>query len=290
MLLPGVIVTPKMISLGEGMNAIMLSILAIPVFGLAITVIKISACLSLLRVKHSRPWKVGLYIIIGLMGGWEIGGFIGFFQLCRPLSDWWDITNPTPQCVDARIIRILSLAGSVIGISTDVLLSLSPITFLWTLRRPVRERVLVCLLMGMGLFASVASIVKLCIILQWAPKPGDDIWALSMSITTWTVTELFFGIMAGCLPFLKPLIERCLGRIGISVGEYQDEEVYTDGPRGHNFILKPVLISFSDSQMNRTVAVDTRDGTLNESTAVSSASGGPENSNLSMTKTESQGG
>ena len=242
-----------MITLAEAMNAVMLSVLSIPVFGLGIVVIKISAALSLLRVKHSMPWKVGLYAIIGLMGSWEIGSFIGFFQLCHPVSDWWDITNPTPHCVDGNTLRILSMTGSVIGIGTDVLLALSPMTFLWTLRRPVGERLLVCLLMGMGLFASIASIVKLCIVLKWPPKPGDDVWAVSTAISTWTVTELFFGIMAGCLPFLKPLIERCLGRIGISVDRPREREgeIYTDGPRGvvwPNFMMKPVPISISDLQ------------------------------------------
>ncbi|KAK0708489.1 hypothetical protein B0H67DRAFT_648547 [Lasiosphaeris hirsuta] len=245
MLLSGITTTPKMISLSQAVNVIMLSILAIPIFGLAMIVIKISATLSLLRVKHSRPWK-----------------------LCHPLSDWWDITNSTPHCVDANTIHILSIAGSVIGIATDVLLSLSPITFLWTLHRPVRERVLVCLLMGMCLFASVASIVKLVIVLKWDPKPGDDIWAVSMSISTWRVTELFFGIMAGCLPILKPPLERCLGRFGIALGQYQEEELYTDGPRGRNFMVKPIPISFSGKQM---------DGRL-------------EGSGLSITKTGSEGG
>lgn len=280
-----------MISLAEAINAVMLSVLAIPVFGLGIVVIKISAALSLLRVKRSKPWKVGLYAIIGLMGSWEIGSFIGFFQLCRPVSDWWDITNPTPQCVDGNTMRILSMTGSVIGIGTDVLLALSPITFLWTLRRPVGERLLVCLLMGMGLFASVASIVKLCIVLRWPPKPEDDIWATSVAISTWTVTELFFGIMAGCLPFLKPLIERCLGRIGISVGRVKEEEIYTDGPTGVglNFMLKPVPISFSDLRNDRSEAASAHGVMSDDLGTVSSPRGSP-NLDLSTARTESQGG
>jgi len=248
LLMGQIILSPTTISIAEASRAIMLAYFAIPCWGWAMTFIKISVALSLLRLKHSTPWKVGLYAIIGVQTLWSVGSFIYFFQICHPLSDWWDLTKPTQNCLDASIVRIISTTGSVINIVTDVLLSLSPITFLWRLNRPVRERVLVCLLMGMGLFASVASIVKLCIVLTWVSRPGDDLWSMAVSIATWTVTEQFFAIMASCLPFLKQLVQRCLGRIGFKMTDYHSEEMYTDGPRGPNFALKPIPLSSSDEQ------------------------------------------
>jgi hypothetical protein len=93
------------------MNVVMLSAIVIPIFGAAMIIIKVSAALSLRRVKRSTPWKVGLYAIIGLMGSWEIESFIGVSQLCRPISDWWDIINTTPHCVDPNVMGILSMTG-----------------------------------------------------------------------------------------------------------------------------------------------------------------------------------
>jgi len=59
-------------------------------------------------------------------------------------------------------------------------------------------------LMGMGSFASVASIIKLVLVMKWSRQPeGDDLWAMAENMNTWSVTEQFFAVMAACLPFLK---------------------------------------------------------------------------------------
>ena len=59
------------------------------------------------------------------------------------------------------VMRAMSNWGGSLNITTDVLLlPLALATFLRSLNRPLRERVLVCALMSMGLLASVSSIVK----------------------------------------------------------------------------------------------------------------------------------
>ena len=163
------------------------------------------------------------------------------------LAGWWDFTlAPTAQCTDADTVRIMSTTGSAINLVTDLCLSLSPVTFLWKLNRPMRERILVCLLMGTGLFASAASIAKAVIVLNWVHVPGDDLWSMAVSIATWTVTEQFFGVMAACFPFLKPLVQRCLTHFGISLTRYHTNEIYSGGPPGTRLRMKPIPVSSSN--------------------------------------------
>jgi len=251
---PEIFLTPgTTISFATASNAIMLAYFAIPCWGWAMTCIKISVALSLLRVKQSMPWKIGLYGLVAFQLVYTVGSFIFVFQVCHPLSDWWDITVANPHCMDATVIRIVSTTGSFINIVTDLLLSLTPITFLWRLNRPVRERILVCLLMGLGLFASVASIVKLLIVLNWVRQPGDDLWSMAEAIATWTVTEQFFAITAACLPFLKPLVERLLGRMGFSLTKYPSRELYPGGPRGRSFGMKPIVGSSNNERDNESL-------------------------------------
>lgn len=138
------------------------------------------------------------------------------------------------------------MVGSAINVVTDLCLSLSPVTFLSRLHRPVRERVLVCLLMGIGLFASSASIAKLVIILDWERRPGVDLWSMAVSIATWTVTEQFFGVMAACFPFLKPLVERCLTHLGISLTRYHTNELDSGGLPSKRFGMKSISVTVSN--------------------------------------------
>ncbi len=236
------------ISIAEANLAIELAFLAIPVWTWSMTCIKTSVALSILRIKDSRRWKIFLYSVIALQAAYCIANTIFVFQVCRPLSDWWDVTAINPHCDDANTVHVMSTIGSVINIVTDLALSISPVTFLWTLHRPVRERILVCLLMGMGLFASTSSIVKMLMVLNWVHRPGDDLWSVAVSIATWTSAEQFFGLTAACLPFLKPLVQRCLGTFGVSLSQFRSKEVYSGGPRGTKFRMKPIPVSSSNEE------------------------------------------
>ncbi len=244
--MPQMIPAPTVISIARANLAIELAFLAIPVWTWSMTCIKTSVALSILRIKDTLRWKVFLYAVVALQAAYCVANTIFVFQVCRPLSDWWDITAVNPHCDDANTVRIMSTTGTLINVVTDVLLALSPLTFLWTLQRPVRERILVCLLMGMGLFATSASIVKMLIVLNWVHHPDDDLWSIAVAIATWTTVEQFFGLTAACLPFLKPLVQRCLGSVGISVSKFRSNEVYSGGPRGTLFRMKPIPVSSSD--------------------------------------------
>jgi hypothetical protein len=46
------------------------------------------------------------------------------------------------------------------GITSDLVFAIMPIYFIWSLHRPVRERVLVTILMALGIVAAVAGVMK----------------------------------------------------------------------------------------------------------------------------------
>ena len=66
------------------------------------------------------------------------------------------------------------------------------------------------------LFRSVSSIIKNLMIADFG-KPGLDMWAMNVSISTWTSLEMLLGIIAACIPFCKPAIETCFSSVGISI-------------------------------------------------------------------------
>jgi len=222
MLLPSVFPDGQPITWEQSLNSGKYAWLAIGIWGMAMTFIKASIALTLLRIRpNSLPWKIFLYSIIAVQSIYGVGNL--FFNTCiayRPLRGAWDFTTPNVKMVDVADQKTVSNVGSAINITTDILLSLAPTTFLFKLNRPLRERVFVCILMALGLVASVASIVKTVIVQNWDPTDmsGEvDFQATSITICTWTALELLIGLLAACVPAMKNILQQCLGKVGLSV-------------------------------------------------------------------------
>jgi hypothetical protein len=216
MLASSIATTAGLIPIPQLVYHFKLSYLAVPLWGLAMTCVKVSIALTILRIRQGLVWKIFVYFIIAVQAAYGIGNV--FFDLleCQPLAAAWDFTMVDGKCLPSSAILIASNTGSGINIATDFLLSLSPLTFLHKLARPLPEKILICLLMGMGVFASICSIMK-TIIVQGFADPNQDILATGVAITTWTVLEELVAVLAACAPALGGTIRRCLGYMGISL-------------------------------------------------------------------------
>lgn len=219
------ITTPGNIPLDRSMEIGKTSWIAIGVWGMSMTFIKVSIALTLLRIQQkSLAWRIFLYTIMAVQSLYGVLNL--FFNLviaCRPLNAAWDygyqMMHPD-ACVSFDIQKTVSNIGSSINITTDILLSLSPAIFLFKLNRPLRERLFVCGLMAMGLFASGASITKTVIVIQGygnLSMPPEEFWPTSISICLWTSMEQLLGVLAACVPAMKNLFQLCLGKVGVSL-------------------------------------------------------------------------
>jgi hypothetical protein len=216
--------TPRLITFATATRAIMLAYLSIPVWVISMTCIKISVALTLLRRFHpvsytTRWWRPVLILLMVVQLVYFAANMVYSFTKCRPLVAAWDLSTPSATCYTQRTDFFFSLTGSVINVSTDVALSLSPlVAVLWRLQRPLPERVLVCCLTCVGLLASSASVAKAVVVAQWNPElPPEELdsWAMAVSIATWTVAEQLIAVFGACSPALKGPIESGLGRCGI---------------------------------------------------------------------------
>lgn len=181
------------------------------------TLIKTSIVLSFLRLPLRRTWRIGLYALIVILVAFGLANTLYSFLKCDPMPGAWDLHIPA-RCPGGYIDGIVSSLCSAVNILTDLVLSVVPMFLLWNLRRPLRERILICSLTGIGLFVTVASVMKVVLIEEWS-RSGLGDWALSLSIATWTVTEQFVSILAACSPSLKKPIEALFRRWGIQLVE-----------------------------------------------------------------------
>lgn len=176
--------------------------------------IKISIACMLLRVKNTRGWVIFLRCMIGIQIASALASVIFQLLICRPLAAIWDpAKHPNAICMPPQAGFVSIYVNSTIAIATDLIFAVLPITFIWKIHRPLREKLILALLMGLGLFAAVTSIIKTTLVRTYGIT-GDNLWD-SIDISLWSMLEEQTGIIAACIPCLKSPFERLLGRFGL---------------------------------------------------------------------------
>jgi hypothetical protein len=98
---------------------------------------------------------------------------------------------------------------------SDFFYSFIPATFIFKIQVSLREKLVLYLLMGLGLVASIACIFKI-VNSNTLKKSRDNTWD-SVPLVIWGFVEQHLAIIAACIPCLKALFERLLIRVGIMV-------------------------------------------------------------------------
>ena len=193
--------------------------LAIAVWGMSLAFIKAAIGFTLLHIRQTFWFSVFIWFNIALAASFGFGNFWFSIFSCRPMrASWGDFPKPpeTAHCTGPNAQTTAALIGAVVSITTDISLSLAPIIFLWNLNRPMRERIVIGVLMSLGVVAAASSVIKILAVEKFA-KPGQDAIGLNITISTWTILELILGIIAACTPFCKPVLEQGLWLLGVSL-------------------------------------------------------------------------
>jgi hypothetical protein len=182
----------------------------------SITLVKLSVALILLRVKHAhRRWRVFLYATMTLLIIAAVVQTLFLFLQCRPFSVFWDprVFRKGPvKCFKRSIINGNIVAFSTVQVAVDLMFSFIPITFIRKLNRPRREKVFMCVLMALGLFASCAAIIRTLTLQEF--YRSQDMFRTNVTVALWAVVEQQFALIAATIPTLKAFVEKALIRIG----------------------------------------------------------------------------
>jgi len=207
---------PPALPLEYILNTAPLSVVSAVMSALSVAAIKTSVLLMLLRLQQGKTWRRVLQFLIGIQAATAV--FITVLQTtkCVPLSSAWDLAIPG-RCWGEDAFRTSLTTGAAVTIATDVICSIIPVTFLRTLNRPLRERIIIGLLMGLGLVASAASVVKTVVVQQYSHH-SDKIDRVDggLKIALWSNIEEQIGIIAACVPCLRAPFRRFLLRLGIT--------------------------------------------------------------------------
>ncbi|KAF2396331.1 hypothetical protein EJ06DRAFT_483764 [Trichodelitschia bisporula] len=188
-----------------------------PLWVLEVTLVKISVAFMLLRIRRTRGWRIAMWVTIAYLTVNAVVVIAFQFTECRPLSFYWNRSLTGGVCRSPKVVQICVIVTSVVFIFSDVQSSLLPLTFIFTLNRPLRERVALSVLMGMGLLASIVGSLKLIGIGTLHRNP-DPTWN-NVPVKVGSFAEACLGLIAACMPPLKARGERWLRRAGAAMSE-----------------------------------------------------------------------
>lgn len=172
-------------------------------YATALMLVKISIVTSYLRVFPTVLFRRIMYALsAAIVAVWICSILVTIFQ-CNPVQGAWDFSLPR-NCLP--IVKFFYFATSF-SIFTDFLLCTLPLPVFWKLKLPARQKYIVSVLFGVGLFATVASAIRISVI----PAVNDlDVTMGSVSTIKWSVVEVGTGIVCACIPCLKPLFKNLL--------------------------------------------------------------------------------
>ncbi|KAJ5036067.1 hypothetical protein NUH16_003934 [Penicillium rubens] len=97
---------------------------------------------------------------------------------------------------------------------SDILLALYPVHLFWKLQMKLRIKIALSILMGLGWIAAVCSAVK-TYELKALTETTDITYAQS-DLLIWASTEAWIVVIVGCVPPIRPLMEKVLQQLGFT--------------------------------------------------------------------------
>ncbi|KAF4303603.1 hypothetical protein GTA08_BOTSDO09534 [Botryosphaeria dothidea] len=184
--------------------------------------IKASICISLIRIAVRPIYKRILWVLIGASIVSTIVALVVVFTMCRPMACTWDRTIEGCQCGTLENVITLSYVVSAVNIVTDWTCAIMPIFVLWDIQLKPRVKLVACGVLGMGVLASTATLVRLKTIPSYRNQ-ADYFYGVA-EVAIWSMPEIGLGIIAGSAATLKPLFSTLLGSSkGGSGNSYEDK-------------------------------------------------------------------
>ncbi|PLB48435.1 hypothetical protein P170DRAFT_360773 [Aspergillus steynii IBT 23096] len=172
-----------------------------------IAFLKISIALNLLRFSPTRWYTGCLWAGIGLVSTYSFMGAMTFFLHCKPMQAHWDTRIKDAQCYSVHLFVTFALVNTSFNIFTDILFATLPIPVIWNLQMKRRVRMYLIGVLSLGYIAVGLGIVKT--VYQLAYGKSIDTF-FNDSIIFWALAQFNTGIIAACVPSLKPLVSRVL--------------------------------------------------------------------------------
>lgn len=210
---------PAIIAAGTRLTVAQMGLAVIVVYKSIVTLIKVSILLIYLRLSVNKTFERLCRGSIYLLLTYQFIVIIVVPAQCTPLRKAWDFTGQVPgHCINTTIFYysmwplhycwalLTFLVTSAFHIAMDIWILLLPYKLIISIPRPLRERLAVYAVFGLGLFSTICAVARFnyLVIVTHSKDPFYD----SLPINTWSVIEVNVGILCASLPTLRPLFSQ----------------------------------------------------------------------------------
>ncbi|KAL7272301.1 hypothetical protein RUND412_004893 [Rhizina undulata] len=208
---------------------------ALPIiYTVGVTSIKISLLLFYRRLTITGPvmhkvikWMIATQVLCG------VGTIFGLAFICSPLQGWWnlDVQKSITNCPNYSQTTAIYITLRTISVLSDIIILLMPVSMVWKLDLPVKQKLGLAGLFTLGMLACVAAILRLTYLPAFLL--GIDVSWTIIPIAMLDQMEQALSIITSCIPALTALISRSKGRLrGNSYDNTSSIELSTKG-RSH---------------------------------------------------------
>ncbi|KAI0532439.1 integral membrane protein [Xylaria digitata] len=169
-----------------------------------------------------------LWGIIGLQFVVDVGTVIISFSQCTPIEGFWD-KGVNANCWPPYVQQYAGFVQGSICSTVDLILAVLPASLFWNLNMEWKQKASLSALMGLGVFAMVASIIK-TIKLQ-AITVTDDLTYAMAELAIWWTLEAYLVLIAVTIPTLRPIISTAKGVNGTSDGSFNAMNTFNSKKR-----------------------------------------------------------
>ncbi|KAJ5593964.1 uncharacterized protein N7459_000172 [Penicillium hispanicum] len=164
----------------------------------------ILAFLMQVRGRHvNKPWPlIVLGVLIFAVNVTVMGTILG---QCTPMEKLWNDAVPGTCNPGRKMNQDYSFFQASFNVFCDAALATYPIHLFWRLQMKVRIKIALSILMGLG----------------WVQPPLPKLTSLTLadaqsSLLIWASTEAWIVVIVGCVPPIRPLMERVLQHLGLT--------------------------------------------------------------------------
>lgn len=156
--------------------------------------------LVLWRLAINKHFKIILAVSIAVVLAWTFTTTL--------FSSWLCMSNGSTSYVSSATCTRMGLFRTVSNIFIDYFYALLPIPIVRRAKMNTRTKVVVCILLGLGMFASAATIAKLVIIIRLSNAGRSEQEILHYQLLIWADVELGLAIFCASAAALRPLLRR----------------------------------------------------------------------------------
>ncbi|KAL2067081.1 hypothetical protein VTL71DRAFT_1505 [Oculimacula yallundae] len=186
------------------------------------------------RIFTSRSFKRNIWVLVFFVAGYSFASVLVNIFSCKPISGSWELSlAATAVCIN-RPVFYFAQAG--LGIFTDFATLAAPLPFLWALQMPIKQKIGVSVVLIMGGFVCIVSIIRLLSLktllvssdltsattpaLIHVPSFSQLNLPVAVANSPWCVIELNISIIGGNFPTLRPFLRKYIpALLGTSRGQ-----------------------------------------------------------------------